>query len=485
MALVAQLGSAVKALASGHGALIVIPSMTFDSDELAKIPGAVHFEERMLWLLQVLRNPSARVVYVTSEPLPNRLVDYSIALTGAARARDRVVLVSCNDPAPEALTRKVLARLDVQQKIRKAVAGASTAVMMCHVGTPVEDELAAVLDVPLFACPSELVHLGTKSASRSAFREAGVLFPEGHEDLRDRSDVVEALVELQLRNPLLKRAVIKLNDSFAGGGNAVVTYPGGSDANRSKALSEQIDRADFVAEGETPERYFSAFSEMGGIVEEYIEGNDKTSPSAQCILAPDGSVRVASTHEQILGGPTHQTYFGCRFPAAAEYNVAIAKSAARICEVLAPKGVTGHISIDFVCLKTKAGWRHYALEVNLRMGGATAPISFLESATGCEYDPIAGRFIDGQGRSLYYTSADRIQSEAYKTLNAQRLLDAADRAALHFDPTAGTGALFYMLGALPTVGKLGMVAIDHSALAADKRYDGTLATLDAMTGVND
>jgi hypothetical protein len=52
--------------------LVVAPSMTFDGAELAKIPGAIHFGERMLWLLQTLRNLRGRVVYVTSEALPER-----------------------------------------------------------------------------------------------------------------------------------------------------------------------------------------------------------------------------------------------------------------------------------------------------------------------------------------------------------------------------------------------------------------------------
>ena len=46
------------------------------------------------------------------------------------------------------------------------------------------------------------------------------------EDLRDRRDVEGALVELRRRRPGLRRAVIKLDDSFSGEGNAIFRYPG-------------------------------------------------------------------------------------------------------------------------------------------------------------------------------------------------------------------------------------------------------------------
>jgi len=41
---------------------------------------------------------------------------------------------------------------------------------------------------------------------------------------------------------------------------------------------------------------------MGGIVEAFIEGDIKTSPSVQCLINPLGGVEVLSTHDQLLGG---------------------------------------------------------------------------------------------------------------------------------------------------------------------------------------
>ena len=60
--------------------------------------------------------------------------------------------------------------------------------------------------------------------------------------------------------------------------------------------------------------YLAALAVQGGIVEERIEGEDFRSPSAQLRISPSGQVDILSTHDQVLGGPNGQTYFGCRFP---------------------------------------------------------------------------------------------------------------------------------------------------------------------------
>jgi len=48
---------------------VVVPSLTLDQSELRKLPGVNFYEERLLFLLIRLRNPHARMVYVTSEPV--------------------------------------------------------------------------------------------------------------------------------------------------------------------------------------------------------------------------------------------------------------------------------------------------------------------------------------------------------------------------------------------------------------------------------
>ena len=47
---------------------VVVPSLTLDQAEMKKLEGASFYEERLLFLLIRLRNPRARVVFVTSQP---------------------------------------------------------------------------------------------------------------------------------------------------------------------------------------------------------------------------------------------------------------------------------------------------------------------------------------------------------------------------------------------------------------------------------
>ena len=67
---------------------------------------------------------------------------------------------------------------------------------------------------------------------------------------------------------------------------------------------------------ETPfDVYVAKFAEGGGIVEERIEGEELRSPSVQLRVLPGGVVELLSTHDQLLGGASGQSYLGCVFPA--------------------------------------------------------------------------------------------------------------------------------------------------------------------------
>src|SRR6476469_4032704 len=56
--------------------VVIIPSLTLDVEILSKVKGAVHYEERLLCLLMLLRMPHTHVVYVTSMPVDDCIVDY-------------------------------------------------------------------------------------------------------------------------------------------------------------------------------------------------------------------------------------------------------------------------------------------------------------------------------------------------------------------------------------------------------------------------
>ena len=99
------------------------------------------------------------------------------------------------------------------------------------------------------------------------------------------------------------------------------------------------------------EAYVAKFEQDGGIVEERIVGEELRSPSVQLRVRPDGSVELLSTHDQLLGGASGQSYLGCLFPADPAYSRLISEPAQRIGDRLASAGALGRFAIDFVVVK--------------------------------------------------------------------------------------------------------------------------------------
>jgi len=204
---------------------VVIPSLTLDQSELAKLDGAAFYEERLLFLLIRLRNPQARMVYVTSQPIHPLILEYYFQLLAgipASHARSRLTLLCAHDESPRSLTEKILERPRLIQRIRYGIADPSRAFLTVFNSTPLERKLAVLLGIPLNGVDPTLACLGTKSGSRKVFREAGVSLPEGSEDIRSEDDLLDALEELRDRRPGIPRAVVKLDESFSGEGNAIV-----------------------------------------------------------------------------------------------------------------------------------------------------------------------------------------------------------------------------------------------------------------------
>ena len=187
------------------------------------------------------------------------------------------------------------------QRIRNAIVDPSQAYLTVFNSTPLERKLAVLLGIPLNGLDPKLQYLGTKSGSRKIFREAGVKDAMGFEDVRTEADVIAALVELRRRRPGVRRAIIKLNESFSGEGNALCAVP---PEPGKELVPETLQSLEFAVPTETHESYFEKLSAMGGVVEEFLDGSQKASPSAQLRTSPDGNVLLISTHDQILGG-TH------------------------------------------------------------------------------------------------------------------------------------------------------------------------------------
>src|SRR3954468_11261732 len=90
--------------------IVVVPSRTIEKfHEPAAETQA--YEERLLCLLLRLREPGGRVVYVTSNRVPEPIVDYYLNLLPAGireDARGRLTMLSADDPSLRPLSAKLL-----------------------------------------------------------------------------------------------------------------------------------------------------------------------------------------------------------------------------------------------------------------------------------------------------------------------------------------------------------------------------------------
>lgn len=453
-------------------AVIVNPSLTLDQDVMARVAGAHHYEERMLCLLLLLRHPRTHVIYLSSTPISDTIIDYYIHLLPgipALHARRRLHLICCHDASREPLTAKVLARPRVIRRIAEAIPDLSKAHMTCFNVTGLERDLSIRLGVPIYGCDPELASWGSKSGSRRIFREAGIPLPEGFEGLRDATDAIEAFIQLRTIRPDLRRAVVKLEEGFSGEGNAVLDFSGAPERGRDLEhwVRAQMPQLAFEAKDMTWDLYERKLGLMGGIVEEFVEGANKQSPSVQFRVAPDRQLEVISTHDQVLGGQNAQIFLGCRFPADAAYRSDIQEKGLAAARVLASKGVIGRFGIDFLSVPENGTWRNYALEINLRKGGTTHPFLMLQFLTEGKYDSASGLFLTRSGQPRCYYATDNLESASYRGLTPHDLINIAADNGLHFNVATQEGVTFHLIGALSEFGKLGMVTIGETPKRAD------------------
>ena len=461
--------------------VLIVPSLSLDREGLNKIHGVVHYEERMLCLLLLLRLPRTRVVYVTSQPIPEAIVDYYLhLLPGIPRdhARRRLTMLSCYDSGLDPLAGKILARPRLVERLRDCLGDPATSHMSCFNVTPLERSLAVRLGIPVYGCDPELSPLGSKTGSRKIFREAGLPLADGFEDLGDAGDVAEALEALKRRNPALRRAVVKLNEGFSGEGNAIFDFERPDGSHSKQAIRERLNHLTFAAPGMSWEEFETKIDEMGGVVEAFIEGEEKRSPSVQYRVDPLGRLETISSHDQVTGGEAGQVFLGCRFPADPSYLADIQEAGWRAADVLRNEGVLGRFGIDFISVRDGRRWMHYAVEINLRKGGTTHPFQMLQFLTDGRYDPEIGIYRARGGRPCFYRASDNIEAVEYRGLTPEDLVDIAVENGLHFHHADQTGVVFHLIGALSEHGKLGMVCVAGSDAEAAELYDRTVEVLD-------
>jgi hypothetical protein len=459
--------------------VVIIPSLTLDQQILSKIEGIVHYEERLLCLLMLLRMPRTHVVFVTSVPIDPVIVDYYLHLlpgiTGY-HARNRLTLLSCFDASPRSLTEKILERPRLIERIRQSIPHDHLSHLACFNVTEHERRLSVLLHMPIYGCDPDLYHLGNKSNGRKLFKQCGLLVPEGIEDLKDEKDIAAALLTLKKNNPDLKKAVIKVNEGFSGEGNAIYVFPE-NEIDYDQILAELPLRLRIVASDLSFRTFMEKFMAYEGIAEEFVEGDQKHSPSVQCRITPLGVCNIISTHDQELGGESGQVFLGAHFPAKTEYAKELGEMGKKVGDALQVKGALGRFGIDFISVKEGNKWKHYAIEINLRKGGTTHPYLMLDYLTQGHYNAETGIYRMANGQPRYYFSSDNLRDVCYRGLTPHDLIDIAMVHELRYDGSTQEGVVFHLIGALSQYGKLGVVCIGDTPEKAQIYFRRTVEVL--------
>lgn len=469
---------------------IVVPSLTLDLDELAKIEGAPYYEERLMCMLMLLKRPRTRVIFVSSKKIHPIITQYYLNfLTGIpfGHAMRRLIMLDVGNASPKSLTQKILESPWVMDRLRKSF-DPERAHLVVFNTTPWERTLGVRLGIPVYGTDPDLHHLGNKSGCRRILKEAGIRVPDGFEDLKNAKDIVHCLDRLWQDNSAIKRAVVKLNDGFSGKGNALfdyrplMEYRDKSEDVRREVLGNALHDLKFEAKEETWPSFERQFEKLEGVVETFVEGENKDSPSVQARVNAIGQPQVISTHDQILGGPTGQMFMGCTFPARKDYRLELQEDGRKTAEILSSKGVMGRFAVDFIVVpKPDGSYERYAIEINLRRGGTTHPFLMMKFLIEGGYDEEKGIYVSYSGKEKYYRATDNIVDPKYIGMGSEDLIDVAVYNNLHFNTLQQRGVALHMIGSLCQYGKLGITCIGDTHEETESLHQRTLDVLQRET----
>src|SRR5437667_1755729 len=203
--------------------IVVVPSMSVDM--AATGSEAQGYEERFLFLLLLLAQPRAKMIYVTSQAIHPSVIEYYLDLLSGvipSHAMRRLTLLSPYDDSARPLSLKLLERPRLLERIGAGILDKERAHLVCYNTTFLERNLALRLGIPLYGADPRHLPFATKSGCRRLFAEAGINHPLGSDNLTSIDEVVSALVQMRAQRRSMKPAIGKLNEGVSGEGNATV-----------------------------------------------------------------------------------------------------------------------------------------------------------------------------------------------------------------------------------------------------------------------
>src|SRR6185312_13441246 len=254
--------------------VVVVPSISIERTTPGSGTVMQAMEERALFLLLLLRQPRLRMIYVTSQPISESIIEYYLGLLPGvipSHARARLTLVPVGDASTTALSAKLLARPRLIREIRSLIPNAARSHLIPYNTTPLERDVALSLRIPMYGADPRLEDLGSKTGCRRMFEECGVQYPIGAEDLHTVDDIVAAVQGMRARRPSIKHAIVKINEGVSGSGNASMDLddlPTPGAPEEAAAIAERLQQIRPESEKLTVPDFLTRFEKGGGIVEE-------------------------------------------------------------------------------------------------------------------------------------------------------------------------------------------------------------------------
>lgn len=449
---------------------VIVPSFGgIPLRQLKEIQGLEHYAERTLsHSLWQLRDPRRAVIFISHTMVDPAFVD-SILSKLPEDAHERLHMISLDgDRSARPLTQKLLCDEQALAQIRALIDPPETVIVPFLVSGD-EKRLARQLGLPLLGTTS--ADLNTKSGSHRVFQEAAIPRQPASIGLCSSDQLIEVLYRWY-RSNASSCVAIKLDSGVSGLG--IIKIP-------RTALAAVLDSSTGVrAFSEAvklllPVLALQPWTELerdlneGYIVEQWFEGRVDSSPSVQGEIAPDGSVRVVATHEQVLEGPVYQGATFPAFPRDRALRAQLMRFGERIGRVLARMGAIGCYGADFVYGRyahTPTGRRVLrAIEINLRQGGTTHLARNAIALSHGRFDRATGLILGRDDRPVYYVSTDNGYSEALRGYRPSEVIRMLSRLDVNIHLLA------------PEHGKIGFQAFGSSPEGAQRLYDNTLRLL--------
>src|SRR5207249_1710917 len=182
--------------------IVVVPSMSIDAIGSGAVMQA--YEERFLFLLLLLRQPRARLIYVTSQTILPSIIDYYLGLLPGvipSHARQRLFLISPLDLSVRPLSDKLLDRPRLMERIRSLIMAITQMrakkplirQVLAKLNEGVSGEGNAVIDLSGLPAPGDSKEKAMLEERLRAmqFELAGVTYESYMKKLQERKGVVE------------------------------------------------------------------------------------------------------------------------------------------------------------------------------------------------------------------------------------------------------------------------------------------------------